>query len=808
MSLSALPWRVARSVASRSRILALRTADGVRAMRYGMTCHEGTLRTIESLSKRRTGLSVCLLPTEPWFGGGFQRPHQLARALADQGVDVLYSERWHRRETNDGTEVVAELASERRFLGLKTVQDRIHVLHCPPSYVHSCIHAMQPDLLLMSWPTQAKFISPACRSLVAYEMIDDHSLVAGSNESSWTAAHKSWVKNADIVMASADNLHQSLIPARPDALLVPNAVQLEDWISGDCEEVPPDLVEARKAKVVVGYFGALASWFDAEMWFAAAAARPQWSFVLIGCLYDAAGYALAERAKSHKNVYYLKVKPYHQLRAYLRHFDVATIPFVLNPITHSCSPVKLFEYMAAGKPVVATRMAEIEKYQSVLFADESKSFIDQIENAVRAGADQEYLECLRTEATANTWSQRVSELLTTMTSTKDRQKGVPRRFSGSNAPAHGRIASAAERNSIVPSVVSTCPPTMVEGTNVTDSCMAGGHMKCGDMKVTVAICTWNRARLLNETLQSLSRIHLPGGVPWEVIVVDNNSTDGTAAVLNTWRTKLPLRTLFEATPGQTHARNTALAHATGDLVIWTDDDVLVTPQWLAAYVEAAKQWPEAAFFGGSIEPLFDVPPPDWIKANLEALQGVLVIRQLGEDVRPLKPGERPFGANMAFRRSAIVNHWFDTSIGHCAGRLLGGDDLNYVDALVSEGRWGVWVGAAKVAHHVPAERMTVAFLRRWCDDAGMSCARQTFGHGLPELLGLPRWHMRRYVETGCKLLTARLLRNTNWVTPFIQHRVLGAFLSEWRVLNLDRVGCECPSRPCLQQLAQDNRGGV
>jgi hypothetical protein len=90
----------------------------------------------------------------------------------------------------------------------------------------------------------------------------------------------------------------------------------------------------------------------------------------------------------------------------------------------------------------------------------------------------------------------------------------------------------------------------------------------------------------------------------------------------------------------------------------------------------------------------------------------------------------------------------------------------------------------------------------------MSCARQTFGHGLPELLGLPRWHMRRYVETGCKLLTARLLRNTNWVTPFIQHRVLGAFLSEWRVLNLDRVGCECPPRPCLQQLAQDNRGGV
>ena len=114
-------------------------------------------------------------------------------------------------------------------------------------------------------------------------------------------------------------------------------------------------------------------------------------------------------------------KPYSALPAYLQHFDVATIPFILNPITHATSPVKLFEYMAAGKPVVATKMREILKYSSVFFTDGGDDFVRSIDKALASRSDPAYLDLLAREAQANTWRERASTLGNLMHAVETRQ---------------------------------------------------------------------------------------------------------------------------------------------------------------------------------------------------------------------------------------------------------------------------------------------------------------------------------------------------------------------------------------------------
>src|SRR5262245_24832825 len=131
-------------------------------------------------------------------------------------------------------------------------------------------------------------------------------------------------------------------------------------------------------------------------------------------------------------------------------------------------------------------------------------------------------------------------------------------------------------------------------------------------QITVAVCTWNRAKLLEQSLASMRRLRVPSGHDWELLVVDNNCTDDTDAVLRSYAGCLPLRRLFEPTPGKSHAANLALAHARGELILWTDDDVMVDPDWLSAYAGAAARWPDVAYFGGRIVPLFEAPPPRWL----------------------------------------------------------------------------------------------------------------------------------------------------------------------------------------------------
>jgi glycosyltransferase involved in cell wall biosynthesis len=303
------------------------------------------------------------------------------------------------------------------------------------------------------------------------------------------------------------------------------------------------------------------------------------------------------------------------------------------------------------------------------------------------------------------------------------------------------------------------------------------------MKVTVAICTWNRAALLDRTLAGMTHLRVPDGVEWELLVVNNNCSDDTDRVLSRYCQSLPLRRVFESRQGLCHARNAAIREATGELLVWTDDDVLVDVAWLQEYLAAAALFPEAAFLGGTIEPWFESPPPRWVRRNLKVLEGPLVIRQLGMDIRALSDEETPFGANMAFRTSVLRRFRFDTSIGHVGDRIRGGDETDVMERLRAGGFHGVWVGTARVRHYVPRSRMSVRYLAKWCRDAGSGQAERWIGGQGAELFGMPRWALRSYVQNWAAVLVLGPLRGPGWARAFMARERLGAFLRELRRLR-------------------------
>jgi glycosyltransferase involved in cell wall biosynthesis len=160
---------------------------------------------------------------------------------------------------------------------------------------------------------------------------------------------------------------------------------------------------------VIGYYGALARWFDYNLLKSVACLRPDLSFVLIGPYYDST--LKSSSLLELPNLFYLGVKPYAQIPAYLRCFDVAMIPFQLNDITHATSPLKLFEYMAGGKPVVVTPMRESLRYPGVLSGKDPAEFAAQLDLALQLRNDSKYIAALDEVARQNTWDARARQLL-------------------------------------------------------------------------------------------------------------------------------------------------------------------------------------------------------------------------------------------------------------------------------------------------------------------------------------------------------------------------------------------------------------
>ena len=253
---------------------------------------------------------------------------------------------------------------------------------------------------------------------------------------------------------------------------------------------------------------------------------------------------------------------------------------------------------------------------------------------------------------------------------------------------------------------------------------------------TVLICTYNRADLLAETLDSLA-LSRTSGLSWNVIVVDNNSIDATHAVVASRMPTYPapLRYVFEDRQGKSNALNTGLAETDAAIVVFTDDDVRVSEGWLEAACRPMLDDPLIDYTGGPVLPLWETPCPRWLDRTRSDLWGTLAILDYGADPFLFEERRRiPLGANMAVRRSLIDRiGGFDPELGRNGHSLLGQEQAEFFCRSRAVGARGLYVPAMSLHHHVPARRLTRAYFRRWWYWKGVSRARLERRHAVTEL---------------------------------------------------------------------------
>lgn len=288
------------------------------------------------------------------------------------------------------------------------------------------------------------------------------------------------------------------------------------------------------------------------------------------------------------------------------------------------------------------------------------------------------------------------------------------------------------------------------------------------MNITVAICSWNRAELLRVTLECMKRLEIPEGVVWELLVVNNNCTDNTDEIINSFKNCLPIKRFLETKQGHSNARNCAIAHAEGDYLIWTDDDVMVDKKWVFFYYNAFIQYPTASFFGGTISPQFKKDPSKWIMEDLYGFaQGPFAIMKRDMVIRLLNENEEVFGANMAFKTQIAKRFMFNPDLGRNKLSLISGDETQVIRLMRGEGLVGVWVGPSLVYHRIPNSRLSKKYFKKFFSGIGyQSCVIENNAAFIFKGMLPPRWLIRKFIIELIKYHIYQTLGKKEWRQAF------------------------------------------
>jgi glucosyl-dolichyl phosphate glucuronosyltransferase len=257
--------------------------------------------------------------------------------------------------------------------------------------------------------------------------------------------------------------------------------------------------------------------------------------------------------------------------------------------------------------------------------------------------------------------------------------------------------------------------------------------------ITLCICTYNRSESLRATLNSVRRLRGLEALA-ELLIIDNNSTDATAEVTEAFAAELPIRRVMERSQGLSNSRNRAIAEFKGEILLFTDDDVLLDVDWLSAYASAVSKFSTAQFFGGRILPRWDDKPPGWLRGEcLALLDGVLVWYDHGTEIRPYACDEGPpFGASFAVRRSLLEEiPGFRTDLGPIGASRGCGDETEFLQRCMTAELLGIYVGTALCWHKTDERRLTLPALYRYGIEIGKACRTiaQSTASGLP--FGVP-----------------------------------------------------------------------
>jgi glycosyltransferase involved in cell wall biosynthesis len=325
----------------------------------------------------------------------FQRPQQLATEFSKkENVIVLYltlqkfDDFYIYKKINDGLFLFSSLFLDKLNLLLDDCRNKILLIEKPRIY--RTIRNIKYDFLI-------------------YDIIDDISFFADYSEK-LICVHNEILTKADLTIATATNLYNQAQPFSKKLILANNACDYNFFHNAKTTLINKEIKERLKSyKCVLGYYGALSHWFDYELIKNVAIKRPDWVWLLVGS--ELGNSTRDSGIKTLPNVICTGAKSYKNLPYYINDFDIQTIPFIINDITLSTSPVKLFEYMATGKPILTCDIPECRKYKSVYIYDNADDFIAKTELLITLKDDADYLKLLDDEAKENTWEKRAELIL-------------------------------------------------------------------------------------------------------------------------------------------------------------------------------------------------------------------------------------------------------------------------------------------------------------------------------------------------------------------------------------------------------------
>jgi glucosyl-dolichyl phosphate glucuronosyltransferase len=268
------------------------------------------------------------------------------------------------------------------------------------------------------------------------------------------------------------------------------------------------------------------------------------------------------------------------------------------------------------------------------------------------------------------------------------------------------------------------------------------------MKTTVILCTYNRCQNLSRALESVAASELPDSVEWEVLVVDNNSSDQTPEVVKDFSRRYPgrFRYLFEPRQGKSYALNSGIRESQSAILAFADDDAIVEPGWLWNLTSALHHG-DWAGSGGRIIPVWTRPLPSWLSTDDPHTMAPFVAFDMGPEAGPL--ALPPYGANMAFRREAFEKYGgFRTDLGPRPGSEIRGEDTEFAQRLLAGGERLRYEPSAVVHHPAPEGRMKKGFVLKWSFWKGYS---EVVGSGPPSdarwrLGGVPLYLLRRLLR--------------------------------------------------------------
>jgi glycosyltransferase involved in cell wall biosynthesis len=272
---------------------------------------------------------------------------------------------------------------------------------------------LRSPLVWLSRPSMISRVGQFDALLTIYHVVDEYTAYAGEDEASREIIRRqerSLTRLVDLIVVVSENLLNAKRPLNPHTYLVPNGVDYPAYARVMDSDEPPPADIAGLPRPRIGYSGLIAARLDLALLRSIAVAHPEWSLVLVGAV--DARHAAPELATLQRmpNVHFLGVKDIAQVPRYVRAFDVCLIPYAVNERAQHASPLKLYDYLAAGKPIVTTAFAAAEPFRDVVsIVDSREAFVRGIEQAL-SETNGHLAAQRRRIAAENTWEQRAEQL--------------------------------------------------------------------------------------------------------------------------------------------------------------------------------------------------------------------------------------------------------------------------------------------------------------------------------------------------------------------------------------------------------------